>query len=246
MADGHHPRAPFLSMMPPFQSNSPQDPTVLLQQFLAGMRRSERPPSPFSQPPDQPPLAPRETHVWRMGQMDGRSPQDGQRGPTGVGIQGPTGIGETGPTGRSITGPTGKTGVGRTGPTGRGYTGPTGFGVTGPTGRPGSATTGAQGIQGPPGPTGPKDSIVQTPRGIFAFACIEGARPWFVDIVAADADLRGKFAAAVLPETAVRFRSACGKFDLVAAVRQGFEQWDMPERSAEQMARATRFWGGAR
>ena len=103
--------------------------------------------------------------------------------------------------------------------------------------------TGPQGI---PGPTGPKDSIVKTALGIYAFACIEGSRPWFLDTVPAGDPPRTKFKAAVVPTTIMRFRSECGKTDMLIGVRCGMDGWDMPERSAAQMKRASSFWQQAR
>ena len=103
---------------------------------------------------------------------------------------------------------------------------------------------GDMGPQGEPGPPGPKDSVVQTPSGIYAFACVEGARPWFIDIVESGAHTRQKFHDATEIEE-VRFKSECGKFDLVFAVRRGMNEWLMPEKTTEQMARANHFWSQA-
>ncbi len=109
-------------------------------------------------------------------------------------------------------------------------------GSTGPAGSPGDP--------GPPGPPGPKDSVVSTSAGIYAFAVTEGARPWFIDIVPSGEDTDHKFAAATLGETA-RFRSVCGKFDLVFAVQAEYPDWRMPEKTESQMQSARSFWNQA-
>ena len=103
---------------------------------------------------------------------------------------------------------------------------------------------GDQGDQGEPGPPGPKDSVVQTDSGIYAFACIEGTRPWFVDVVPVGVQTSRKyFDATCTKET--RFLSQCGEFELVFAVRKGFTDWYMPEKTTEQMSRANHFWSQA-
>ncbi len=142
-------------------------------------------------------------------------------------------------------GPQGPAGSpGDPGPTGpEGPTGPSGpNGDPGPTGDPGPE--GPPGGPGPPGPPGPKDSVVSTSAGIYAFAVTEGARPWFIDIVPSGEDTDHKFAAATLGETA-RFRSVCGKFDLVFAVQAEYPDWRMPEKTKSQMQSARSFWNQA-
>lgn len=109
-------------------------------------------------------------------------------------------------------------------------------GVDGVDGTPGEA--------GPPGEPGPKDSIVTTDLGTYAFACAEGARPWFLDIVPVNTPPRAKFEAATVGEP-LRFRSKDGQFDLLVAVRSDFAEWDMPEKTMKQKQRADAFWGGA-
>jgi hypothetical protein len=147
--------------------------------------------------------------------------------------------GATGPP-STVPGPTGVTGIrGLTGVTG--LRGPTGLnGQTGLQGNPGLT-----GRTGPIGPTGPKDSIVETSEGIYAFACMEGTQPWFLELVDADDAPSRKFKAAIIPETLVRFSSACGEYDLLLAVRRGFETWEMPAKSRAQMKRAVTFWSQA-
>ena len=124
-----------------------------------------------------------------------------------------------------------------------GPTGPSGpNGDPGPTGDPGPE--GPPGGPGPRGPPGPKDSVVSTSAGIYAFAVTEGARPWFIDIVPSGEDTDHKFSAATLGETA-RFRSVCGKFDLVFAVQAEYPDWRMPEKTESQMQSARSFWNQA-
>jgi len=116
-------------------------------------------------------------------------------------------------------------------------------GDPGPAGPPGPSE-GPPGPQGEPGPPGPKDSVVQTASGIYAFACVEGARPWFIDIVPAGSEARQKFQDATEGEE-MRFSSQCGKFDLVFRIRRGYGDWLMPTKNTEQMVRANHFWSQA-
>lgn len=107
-----------------------------------------------------------------------------------------------------------------------------------------AGTRGSPGEPGPEGPPGPKDSVVQTSEGIYAFAVTEGTRPWFLDIVPAGEDTDAKFNAATCEETA-RFRSECGKYDLVFALQSQFPNWRMPDKTEAQMVKAKHFWGQA-
>ena len=116
---------------------------------------------------------------------------------------------------------------------------PGGPGEPGPPGPDGPSTPGPPGPPGPPGD--PKDSVVSTAEGIYAFAVTEGARPWFLDIVPAGEDTDAKFNAATCEETA-RFRSECGRFDLVFAIQAAFPDWRMPDKTESQMTKAQTFW----
>ncbi len=113
---------------------------------------------------------------------------------------------------------------------------PGGPGPQGPTGQPGPT--------GPPGENSPKDSVVQTFEGIYAFAVIEGARPWFLDTVPAGAEPDAKFLAAVTGEL-VRFSSKCGKFDLVFGKQADHPDWRMPDKTPQQKQKANAFWNRA-
>lgn len=148
------------------------------------------------------------------------------------GSQGPTG--NTGPTGPQ--GPTGPSG-GPPGPTGpQGPTGPIGpQGGTGPTGPAGGAgPPGPTGPQGPTGPPGPKDSVVQTEDGIFALACLEGTRPYFLELVPSGTPISKRFASTTEgPE--YRFSSVNADCDLVLRVRKGFASWEMPDKTPNEM-----------
>lgn len=179
----------------------------------------------------------------------------GKTGPTGAAstVPGPTGPAGSpgadstvpGPTGPASTvpGPTGPPGsdAGYTGPVGP--TGPPGISVTGPAGAPGADST-VPGPTGPTGPMGPKDSIVQTEAGIYAFACMEASRPMFFELVRAGEAASAKFLAAVIG-VPLRFRSACGRSELLLGIRKGFGEWEMPEKTGAEMERAKRFWGQA-
>jgi hypothetical protein len=130
-------------------------------------------------------------------------------------------------------------------------------GVPGNDGAPGSpgadgtdGTPGADGLPGGPGPKGdpgdpgPKDSVVQTELGIYAFACTEGTRPWFIDVVHSGAELHPKHAAATDGKP-VRFKSECGNFDLVLAVRKEYSDWFMPDKTTAEKEKANDFWAQA-
>lgn len=136
------------------------------------------------------------------------------------------------------TGPTGASGIGYTGPTGR-----TGAGVTGPTGTAGATgTRGQTGVAGRTGPTGPKDSVVKNDLGIYRFACIEGAEPWFVDIKEKGAQDDPRFSAAV-GANKITFLSKCGKYEMVVAARRDAPSgWRMPKASEQEREHARRFW----
>lgn len=115
-------------------------------------------------------------------------------------------------------------------------------GPTGPTGPEGPI--GPMGYPGPTGDPGPKDSVVATSEGIYAFAVTEGTRPWFIDIVPTGASLEKRFSSAICEETA-RFKSACGKFDLVFGVQAAYPDWHLPSKTEEQMRAAKQFWNQA-
>ncbi len=183
---------------------------------------------------------------WRVTEVDsnggGLPGPDGPRGPTGSGITGPRGhtgnVGVTGPqgvTGIGITGPQGSTGVGTIGPTGP--IGPSGAdGANGQTGMPGGA-----GPPGPTGPPGPKDSFVKNKLGIYAFACIEGTEPWFMDIKRIEDSIDPKFSAAVNPHI-ITFVSRDGKHELLLAPRTEFPGWRMPNATDKQRNKSIQFW----
>jgi hypothetical protein len=82
---------------------------------------------------------------------------------------------------------------------------------------------------------------VKNAHGVYEFACIEGTRPWFCDIIPAGEPLAPKFAAATT-NIFSRFRSVCGNFDLVFAVRGEFPSWYLPEASDEQRKHSIAFW----
>lgn len=124
-------------------------------------------------------------------------------------------------------------------------------GPPGPEGPPGpGGSTGEPGPPGPPGPPGndglpgapgPKDSVVETVLGIYAFACTESTQPWFFDVVEAGKTPEPKFMAAVEPRI-IRFKSECGRLDLCLGIRKGFLGWRMPEKSQREMEQSNKFW----
>jgi hypothetical protein len=86
--------------------------------------------------------------------------------------------------------------------------------------------------------------VVKTEMGIYAFACTEGARPWFIDIVPSGAGMNPKHAAAT-DGNSVRFKSECGGFDLILAVRKEYSDWYMPSKTPQEMEKANGFWSQA-
>lgn len=128
-----------------------------------------------------------------------------------------------------------------------GARGPTGLagapGVTGPMGQTGVSITGPRGPTGLQGPTGVKDSIVKNNLGIYAFACMEGSGVWYVDIVKRGEPVHPKFEAAT-EGGQMRFLSSDSKHELVVAVRKGFMDWVMPDKSIKQFEAYKHNWGG--
>jgi hypothetical protein len=59
--------------------------------------------------------------------------------------------------------------------------------------------------------------------------------------VPAGEDTDAKFNAATCEETA-RFRSECGRFDLVFAIQAAYPDWRMPDKTESQMTKAQTFW----
>ena len=115
--------------------------------------------------------------------------------------------------------------------------------VPGPPGDPGSPST-VPGPPGDPGPPGPKDSVIQTPLGIYAFACTEGTRPLFVHVRRSNEEIPAKFLAAVGPDI-IRFPSIDGHHEFCVGIRSDFPAWFMPEKSPEQKQKANDFWNQA-
>ena len=111
-------------------------------------------------------------------------------------------------------------------------------GDKGPTGNIGP--TGIRGPTGDKGPTGPKGSFVKNRFGVYEFACIEGAQPWFMDILPVGYG-DAQFDAAVIGQV-IKFRSECGKFSLKFAVRSEFPDWRMPSGTDEQRDHSIAMW----
>lgn len=182
--------------------------------------------------------------------MPQRSAQSFTVGPPGV-------TGSTGPNG--VTGTPGGDGnpglPGATGPVG-----PGGLpGVTGPTG-PGGPP-GDLGTTGPPGPS-EKDSVVATEKGNFAFACMEGARPYLTDVMTAHSGMhplrRGLIESTVEGSLTVLTVSPSAAVSIegdelvvqgegqvtvmVGGIHKSFPNWDMPIMSDSQRELSIAFW----
>lgn len=129
----------------------------------------------------------------------------------------------------------GFSGLGATGP--QGITGPAGAnGMTGPVG-----PTGAAGATGQQGPTGSKDIIIKNNLGIYAFACVEAAGVWFMELVERGSAPSPKFLEATEPSQ-FRFLSSDNKYELVIATRKGFNGWNMPDKTLEEFEANTHNW----
>lgn len=164
----------------------------------------------------------------------------GAPGPSGPpGAPGPSG-GPPGPPGP--TGPQGNQGI--AGPPGvDGIDGLPGLpGLPGNDGLPGAnGIDGAPGGAGPPGEPGPKESIVETAAGIYAFACLEASRPLFAHVRRTNEALPEKFLAAVGPQI-LRFPSHDGEHELCLGIRSEFPGWFMPGATKEQKDHSRAFW----
>lgn len=115
-------------------------------------------------------------------------------------------------------------------------------GAMGMTGADG--TNGTNGTDGVPGPPGPKDSIIKTEEGIYAFACAEGTQPWFFELLSLNGTPSKRFLASVENESLVTFVAENGQ-RLVMGIRKGFLNWNMPNKTPEEMKRANNFWNQA-
>jgi hypothetical protein len=85
---------------------------------------------------------------------------------------------------------------------------------------------------------------VKTREGIYAFACAEGSRPWFFEVVPPGEDMSRKFLAAVEKTSLLTFTADQGH-KLVMGIRRGFMSWNLPEKTAKEMKRANDFWSQA-
>jgi hypothetical protein len=134
--------------------------------------------------------------------------------------------------------------IGPTGPMGNeGLPGPIGpvgpIGPIGPTGNTGPV--GPQGEPGPPGEPG-KEAIVKNDLGVYAFACIEGTGVWFMELVKRGDATSPRFDAAT-EGGQIRFSSQDGRYELALAVRKGFGNWHMPDRTLEEYEANRHNWG---
>ena len=107
------------------------------------------------------------------------------------------------------------------------------------------SATGPAGPTGPPGPqgpTGPKggDSIVQNRFGTRAVGITEGTQGQWFDLLPADAPLDAWFEECLANH--FRFRSTCGRMDLVVGVPKHCVNWRIPEKSETQRKKAARLW----
>lgn len=75
---------------------------------------------------------------------------------------------------------------------------------------------------------------MQTEEGIFALACLEGTRPFFLELVPHESPVSKRFASTTEgPE--YRFSSVNGDCDFVLRVRKGFSNWEMPDKTQNEM-----------
>lgn len=118
-------------------------------------------------------------------------------------------------------------------------------GVDGIPGNPGTNGTdgnpGLPGLPGPPGEPG-KEAIVKNDLGVYAFACIEGTGVWFMELVKRGHPTSPRFDEAT-EGGQIRFPSQDGGYELALAVRKGFGDWHMPDRTIEQYEANRYNWG---
>ena len=118
-------------------------------------------------------------------------------------------------------------------------------GIDGIPGNPGTNGTdgnpGLPGLPGQPGEPG-KEAIVKNDMGIYAFACIEGTGVWFMELVKRGHPTSPRFDAAT-EGGQIRFPSQDGGYELALAVRKGFGDWHMPDRTIEQYEANRYNWG---
>jgi len=112
----------------------------------------------------------------------------------------------------------------------------------GGSGDPGSP--GSPGLPGPPGPPGEpgKEAIVKNNLGVYAFACIEGTGVWFMELVKRGDATSPRFDEAT-EGGQIRFPSQDGRYELALAVRKGFGDWHMPDRTLDQYEANRQNWG---
>jgi len=121
-------------------------------------------------------------------------------------------------------------------------------GLPGDPGNPGDpggvGSPGSPGLPGPPGPPGEpgKEAIVKNDLGVYAFACIEGTGVWFMELVKRGHPTSPRFDAAT-EGGQIRFASQDGGYELALAVRKGFGDWHMPDRTIEQYEANRYNWG---
>ncbi len=86
-----------------------------------------------------------------------------------------------------------------------------------------------------------KDSIVVTPYGNKRIACVEARQPLIQDLVDAGANL-SPVMDFIMGDERYRFRSVCGKKDLVVGVRRDLPDWETPPASDTEYIHHRQAW----
>lgn len=85
---------------------------------------------------------------------------------------------------------------------------------------------------------------MKTSQGIYAFACTEADRPYFFTVVRTGEKPSDRFKAAVNGPL-IRFRSADNTYELCLALDARYPGWCNPDKTEEQLHRASSFWAQA-
>lgn len=87
------------------------------------------------------------------------------------------------------------------------------------------------------------DSVFETSAGYVAFALLEGARPFLLEIVAIDEEPSHKFLESVSQDFPVfRFADTLGKAHLLVGIQKNSEAWHMPLRPRWWFEKAKKLW----
>lgn len=93
---------------------------------------------------------------------------------------------------------------------------------------------------GPPGPPGPKDSIVKISDGFRRIAVTEGRRPWIIEILPMGGELSPEMNEVMLEIGRVSLNGA--EHELIVGVRKDLQKWAMPPATEKEYENHTSNW----